>query len=46
MMFPMGMFPMNNQLNFQSQNKLGPNMQPFLGFNQLDEPEEDDEPDP
>ena len=46
MMFPMGMFPMSNQLNFQSQNKLGQNMPPFLGFNQLDDQEEEDEPDP
>jgi hypothetical protein len=48
MMFapPMGMFPLNNQINYQGQNKMAPNMQPFLGFNQLDEPEEEDEPDP
>ena len=48
MMFPpaMGMFPMNNQINFQAQNKLTQPMQPFLGFNQLDEAEDDDEPDP
>ena len=32
------MFPMNNQLKYQSLNKLGQNIQPFLGFNQLDEP--------
>ena len=45
MMFapPMGMFPLNSQINFQAQNKMAPNMQPFLGFNQLDEPEEEDE---
>jgi hypothetical protein len=42
----MGMFPLNSQINFQAQNKMAPNMQPFLGFNQLDEPEEEDEPDP
>jgi hypothetical protein len=43
---PMGMFPLNSQINYQAQNKMAPNMQPFLGFNQLDEPEEEDEPDP
>ena len=44
-MIPMGI-PQGNQINFQSQNKLSSPMQPFMGYNQLNEEEEDDEPDP
>ena len=42
---PMGI-PQGNQINFQNQNKLSTPMQPFMGYNQLNEEEEEDEPDP
>ena len=44
-MIPIGM-PQGGQLNFPNQNKLSAPMQPFMGYNQLNEEEEEDEPDP